>query len=272
MRHILAIFNDVQVGGTTALMPPKVILGDGLTVRPSKLQKSMLRFWNKGWEEIFDVAGEDELIVALNGEPCDGDHHDTWQLWSRRMTDQKTAACELLQPIVTRANRFYCIRGTPAHSGNGFDADTEVAKEIGAYKRTALPKIRLNIQGKTFLITHKGPGPGARDWTWGDIIRREIKDQNYRALRRGSEVPDYFLWAHYHQKAKEIVTVEIGGKEKEVTGFIVPGWQASTAYIAALNKGEEIIQIGMLYFVIEDGVVSHRWIVDTRDITESVTI
>ena len=272
MRQIIAGVNDMQVGGTTALMPPRVILYDGLEIRPSKLQKSMLKFWNAGWEEIFEVAGDDEVIGILNGEPCDGDHHDTWQLWSRRMTDQVDAAVELLSPIVQKCSKFYCTRGTPAHSGRNFDADTEVAKEIGAYKRTVFPKIKLDLQGKSFLFTHHGPTPGSRDWTWGDTIRREIKDLNYRAMRRGAEVCDYYNWAHYHQKAKETVTVENGGKEKLVTGIIVPGWQASTAYIAALNKGEEVIQIGMHYYIIEDGNVEHRWIVDTRDITESVKL
>ena len=50
----------------------------------------------------------------------------------------------------------------------------------------------------------------------------------------------------------------------------VPGWQLSTAYISRLKKGEEIMQIGLLYFVIEDGKVEHHWIVDTRDVTERV--
>jgi hypothetical protein len=269
---VVAVINDLQVGGTTALMPPKVELYDGLIVKPSKLQRSMLKFWNSGWEEIYEAAEGYRLITVLNGEPCDGDHHDTWQLWSRRMTDQVDAAVELLTPIATKSDVFYVTRGTPAHSGKNFDADTEVAKEIGAYRRTVFPKLRLTIQGKTFLFTHHGPGPGRRDWTWGDTIRREIKDQNYRSLRRGSKLPDYYVWAHYHQKAHEPVKVERKGEEKIVNGYIVPGWQASTAYIAALNKGEEIVQIGMLYFIIEDGNVKHKWIVDTRDITESIRL
>lgn len=272
MRTILAVVNDLQVGGTTALMPDKVELDDGGWMRPSKLQKAIKKYWDKGWKEIYKVAGDDPIITVLNGEPCDGNHHETYQLWTTKMSTQKAAAVECMLVPVNRSEKFYAIRGTPAHSGRDFDADDEVAKELGAYKNKALFKIRINIQGNIFFFAHKGPTPGGRDWTWGDTLRREIKDLNYRAMRRGKHLPDHFIWAHYHQKAHEPVQVEYNGHERIVHGYIVPGWQASTAYIASLNKGEEIVQIGMLYFVIEDGEVSHHWIVDTRDITEEVTI
>jgi len=272
MRQILAVANDLQCGGTTSICPPRVELDDGGIYQSSKLQKSVFNFWKRAWKKISEIAGDDEIIFVMNGEPGDGDHHETYQLWSKRLFDQANAAITCLNIPSQMASKVYCIRGTPVHSDNKFDIDDIVARELGAHKLRSHFSVELTIQGHRFFFTHQGPNPGYRDHTWGDGIRRELRDQFYRSIRAGRTPPDYFIWGHFHQKAYAPFNVEYKKKDLTMHGYIVPGWQLSTAYISRLKKGEEIMQIGLLYFIIEDGKVSHHWIVDTRDVTERVSI
>ena len=232
----------------------------------------MWKYWRASWRQIKEVAGEDEIIWVNNGEPTDGDHHGTYQIWSKRRTDQFNAALECLLIPSQMATRSFFIRGTQAHSGPGFDVEDQIAQELGGWKLRSHKKIELTLQGNRFFFAHHGPSPGYRDHTWGDPIRRELRDQFNRAIKRGRMPPQYYVWAHYHQKAYETLTIEYKGEDFTMHGFIVPGWQLDTAYISRLKKGEDIFEIGLLYFIIEDGHVEHKWIVDRRDTTERVMI
>lgn len=270
MRQIIAIASDLQCGGTTAICPPKVELDDGGIYQASKLQKSVYKFWVDIWKDVKEVAGDDEILFVFVGEPGDGNHHRTPQIWTQRITEQAGAALTCLNIPSQLANKVYCLRGTPAHSDMTFDIDDIVAKELGAHKLKAHYTLELEVQGIKFFFKHKGPPPGTKEHTFADGIRRELRDQFYKSIRRGKKPPQYYVWAHYHQKTYATYDVEYKGEDMTLHGYIVPGWQLSTAYISSLIKGEEIIQIGILYFVVEDGVITHHWIVDTRDVTERV--
>lgn len=270
MRQILAVASDLQCGGTTAICPPRVELDDGGYYQASKLQKAVFNYWKKSWKEIKNIAGDDEIIFVFNGEPGDGNHHQTPQIWTTRISEQKDAALTCLGIPSQMASSVYCLRGTPVHSDRTFDIDDIVAQELGAYKLKAHYTLDMEIQGAKFFFKHKGPAPGTKDHTFADGIRRELRDQFYKSIKRGRKPNQYFVWAHYHQKAYATYDVEYRGEDLTLHGYIVPGWQLSTAYISGLIKGEEVMQVGILYFVIEDGKVTHHWIVDERDVTERV--
>ncbi len=258
------------MGGTTALCPPRAELSDGGTYQYSKLQKGLWSLWNKVWKKVFEIAGNDDLFLVLNGEPCDGDHHNTHQIWTRRVYEQIDASLTCLGIPAGRAKAIFCTRGTEAHDRQ-YEAGDYVAKELGAYGHRAHEFIELDLQGNKFHIKHQGPTPGYKDHTEGDAIRRELRDQFYKHIKRGKEPPQYFVWAHYHRKAYATYNVEYKDKDLTLHGYIVPGWQLSTAYIAAKKK-DGIFDIGLLVFTVEDGVVKHEWLVDTRDITERIEL
>ncbi len=271
-RQVLAVANDLQCGGTTGLCPPRIALDDGGYYQYSDIQKAMWQYWRACWNKVGQVAGEDDIYTVLNGEPVDGDHHGTYQLWSKRRIDQYNAAVECLLIPSAKSKKMFFTRGTPAHSGGGFDVEDQIAQEFGGYKRKSHQKIELTLQGNRFLFAHHGPSPGLRDHTWGNLIRLELRDQFNKAIKQGRKPPQYFVWAHFHQKVYETLTIDYKGQDFTMHGYIVPGWQLGSAYISRRIKGENIFEIGMLYFIIEDGRVSHHWIVDRRDTTERVDL
>lgn len=272
MRQILAVVSDLHQGSSVAVSPQRVEKLDGGYHQASELQLAMLEYYQKAWADIFNIAGGDEVIVVANGDMVDGDHHDTYELWSHLVNDQVTAALYLLTPIFNRASRGFVMQGTSSHVIDGATAEDWIASELGAHKKRSLPKLELTIQGQRFFFAHHGPSPGNTEHTLGDPIRRELKKQFFRALRYDKRPAHWYIWSHWHRCWHETVTMEYKNEPYRMHGIVTPAWQLHTKYVNRIEKGRSIADIGLIFFVIENGYVELFRILDRRDTTEVVEL
>ena len=269
MRDIIVPFGDTHCGSTLGLCTNRVELSDEGEYRASKAQKAMRKYWERIWADILaSMDKDDRLHIVANGDLVDGDHHGTPQIFTRRDIDQANLAVALLAPIRNRAAEMYIIAGTTSHVG--INAEQIIAQELGAHRRRVLPKLELEVQGIRFYFAHHGPNPGGREHTMGDSIRRQLRDEFYRALRYGNTPADYYVWSHYHRSPPpEQITMQASG-EHTMTGVVLPAWQLCTEYGHRVQKGPSISHIGMRWFEVEDGAVTMHKNIDVRDETVRV--
>ncbi len=272
MRHVIAVVADMQVGSTVAICPRRVELIDGGIYQPSKAQASMLRYWDKCWQLVYDAAGKDDLLLVANGDLVDGDHHNSYQLWSRRSNDQERAALDLLLEPRQKAKECYLVQGTATHVENGGSSEDRLAQELGAHRARSLHKLSLDVQGVRFLFAHHGPTPGRAEHTRGDAVRRELRNQFYAALRHGYEPPHVCVWSHQHRFIHETISMEYHGRMHVMHGYITPAWQLATQHIHRLERGPVLADVGLMWFVIEGGRMMWHIELDRRDTTEAVRI
>ena len=271
-RRILAILSDLHSGSTIGLMPPKVITDDGMEIRQSQGQKWMWKLWLKYWRMIYELAGDDELHVIVNGDLIEGDHHNTTQIWSKRIKDQKDAAVECLLVPSNRCTQMYITRGTVTHVGESGTVEDDIAKELGAYQLKSHPHLELDVGGVRFDIAHHGASRGRRWWTQTNAWRHILHSEMIRSLEEGKKPPHYIVRSHVH-KAPPPVTERMDWRNVlyETTGIITPAWQLKTEFGHKISNGE-LSDIGMYVIEIEgDRHWWERWMV-RWDSTTRVTV
>ena len=86
----LAIVGDLHCGSTVGLAPPLFRTDDGQTVQHSPFQAKLWAAWLDYWQRVSETSGP--LVVVINGDLVDGDHHRTPQLISRSIEQQRRMA------------------------------------------------------------------------------------------------------------------------------------------------------------------------------------
>src|SRR5438105_3954126 len=109
-KHIVCI-SDTHAGSSVALSQIH-LLDDGGVYHPSKLQAKLYRLWLAFWDWSYQHIGKDEFVIVHVGDVIDGAHHKTTALSSGNLTIQSRLAIDLLMPHVTRAQKYFQIRGT----------------------------------------------------------------------------------------------------------------------------------------------------------------
>lgn len=273
---IIAVVSDMQVGSTVALCPPKWNLNDGGTYHASPGQKIIHRQWVKSAKIINDALteglGRKRLVLILNGEPVDGDHHGTPQLITKTKQDQIDMAIALLDEWLQvagydpkRGDCMYLIRGTTAHEsgevieqiGRDIDGVVPVRKDSTSLTkdgRYSWEKVRRTVNGVLFHIAHHGFNRGSRAWTTSNSIFHALKSMYFTALDYGYDIPDYVIRSHNHVYTKALFQ----GRTKMMHGCITPCWQLKTHFGNRVASNEDINTIGMIYYeVLKSGASKH---------------
>ena len=96
MTTLVAIAGDLHTNSTLGVMPPTVRLDDGGEYRASPQQRWLWRHWVKSWAAVGEARDRHDarLVVILNGELADNNHHHTTQLVTRNPADQLNIAIE----------------------------------------------------------------------------------------------------------------------------------------------------------------------------------
>lgn len=263
---VVAVISDMQVGGTTALCPPKWNLSEGGTFRASPAQMIMYRKWINSANNIKDLLTETRrrkrLVIVLNGEPIDGHHHDTPQVITKEPKEQINMAIALLDEWMQiadytpkRGDCMYLVRGTSAHErgehieqiGRDLDGvipmrkDTSDLQKDGRYH---FQKLRKTCNGVFFKIQHHGFGRGTRAWTSENSIQYALKSHYFTCLDYGKPIPDITACSHLHVYNH----ARYEGRNKTMFGCTTPCWQLKTHYGNRVAALEDINTIGNIYF------------------------
>ena len=256
MPTIIAVAGDLHTNCTVGLCSPIVALDDGGQYRASREQRAVWREWLKFWNEVGaarDEAGA-RLIIVLNGELADDNHHVTLQLITRNPQTQMAHAVEVLKPaldLLREGDRVYVTRGTEAHSGPSAWMDEAIARDIGATGETpdgpaSWWQLLLNVEGVRIQVAHHPPPGGGRlpearaRWaiaTAGNIVRA--------CVRRSEPIPHLIIYGHVHNPA------DSWDAEGDCRVLVLPAWQLKTSY--GFRIGGTPLPIGGAWFLIDRG-------------------
>lgn len=262
-KTVLVVVADTHSGSSTGLLPPENWVGlDGQTVRLSTGQKVLWQQWEECWERVRQLRKGARLVVIHNGDAIDGKHHDTTQLVTSDIEEQKRMhlaamdhALKVAQHNPKKDKLFY-VFGTETHVGGAEDA---IARDLGA-EPLIMPTpanewrdgcfihyhLKLNINGVRFDIAHHGLPSGTRAWTKNNGLFYVAKSHYFDCIERDVQPFDYIIGSHLH----EYITAMYEGIKGSTRAIMTPAFQLKThfGHKVARNK---LSSIGLVIIVIE---------------------
>lgn len=245
---VFAIFNDEHSGSRVAPVPPGLEFRD-IEVRQSKLQRLLDEQHIEYCQEVAKRRKGKRLVVVKLGDCVDGVHHETKELVTSYISEQK----EINEELTNRAlkimrfgkdDSMFWVAGTPAHAG---EAEEDLAKTFGVKKtngRRVLPVLNLKVNGVDCLFFHHGANKG-KGANKGNSFRNRMKDMYYDYRDAGKNPPQLVVTADKHAHWYEPF---VRG-DFMMHGIISPAWQVKTDFVykiaseALTNIGGAIIEI-----------------------------
>lgn len=206
-REVWAVVSDLHSGSTLGLLSPSgVQLDDGQVVTPSEAQKKLWECWLTYREAVRStLRAGDKLILLVNGDLVDGDHHRTAQIISKNLavTQQRIAIDALLPLLELDPVAIHIIRGTEAHVGASAQWEEAIAEKIGAVrdpKTGTFSRWGLSAISKDCLLWFNHHGRmGTRGWTKmtgpGTMAAEIVMD----CASHNERIPDLAVFGHCHQ-------------------------------------------------------------------------
>ena len=229
----IVVISDTHFGCQFGLCPPRVNLDGGGYYAYSALQKKVWQMWKEWWNKYVPLftKGEPYELVHV-GDCIDGVHHNSNTQISHNITDQMNIAYQVLDPIVSKAKRYFHIRGTEAHVGQSAEYEEQLAKLLkaepddqGNYARWEL---WLSMNKKLIHFSHHISGTGSSGYESTGVFK-EMVEAFVQAGRFGDKPPDVIVRGHRHRHFK----TEVG----ERFAIVCPGWQLKTPYVYRIASG-----------------------------------
>lgn len=227
----LIIISDLHAGSQLGLCPQVARLDNGGTYHGNKLQAALFREWRNFWDEWVPRTTHGEPFgVVVNGDACDGRHHNATDLVSSNLADQANIAHELLAPVVELCGgRFFLIRGTEAHTGPAAENEERLAIRLGAVKDTdgkaARDELWIEVgDGLVHLLHHIGTT--SRQAYESTAVTAELADEYTEAGRNRRDPPDVIVRSHRHR----YIEVRVPTAHGYGIAMTTPGWQGKTSF------------------------------------------
>jgi hypothetical protein len=275
---VIAVMSDLHVGSTVAVAPPKWNRGEGGTHKPSPAQMILYREWLKSAKVVKDCRtegrGKKRLILVLNGEPIEGDHHDSAQLITKDTKEQINMSISLIDVWMQeaeyedkRGDRMYLVRGSGAHEkgnyiediGRDLDGVVPVRKDSSSTTRDgkyAHEKLLRFVNGVLFDIAHHGFRRGYRAWTSSRSIRYALESMYWNCLNNDLDIPDYVIRSHLHHFTEAYFSEK---KKPLMHGCITPGWKLKDHFINRVGSNNPLNTIGIVYYDVLASGASRRF-------------
>ena len=263
IQHCVVI-SDLHFGCSFALCPPSgFALDSGGKYHASKLQKVLWSWWEEFWDDwLPKYIGRNDFCVVINGDLLEGTHHKIVTPISHNLTDQLLLAETVLKPKLSRAAKFFVVRGTEAHGGASCQEEEKLAKLLGAtpitQKLYSTYELLLDIEGVLIHFSHHtGSNVAGSE---GRALTSEILEALADAQRWGGKTPTVFVRSHRHR----VVEVRLPYKNGFILAFVTPSWQLKTPYVYKVVRNKlSFPQIGGSLISVVDGEVEIRHFVRT---------
>lgn len=272
-RTVIAIPADGQAGSTVGLLPPRWTGSDGTKYEMSEGQSLLWEQWLESWKTVKKLVKQKRgtrLIVIHNGDAIEGDHHNTTQIITKNIDEQKRIHIASMNKGMRLAgfnsdkgDRLYYVAGTDVHvayhedniARNFVDKNGKhIVKPIiapteendfldGRYVRHQL---KLDVNGVLLDVAHHGFTAGIRFWSRGNTLRATLQSYYMDELNKGKPIPRYVVRSHKHEFISEIYR-DLNGT---IEGFITPCFQLKTSYGHTVASFKDS-SIGMLIIIIE---------------------
>lgn len=269
-RVIVLALADLHSGNKLGLLSPETVLleedGHGSLVEYhptlSKLQEVLWPLFTGDCDKLKDLAGDDEIIVIVQGDLVQGDKHKGLQVSPGRPSDQNAIAVANLAPILSLPNvkQVRIASGTAAHDGPGADVPAELLRLLQALYPHITFKLRyhgvLNINGLRIDYAHHGPHPGTRRRLKGNAARLYLRDLVEREWQDHMRIHARITTrAHQHAYLNIPYVDSINGVEYEFSLFLIPSWCGIDDFIRKVSKSTISQEFGMIAFEIVDGTL-----------------
>jgi len=263
---ILVPISDIHSGGSTALFPDHQMQLAVGNREPGYIQKIIRRQWLESLDLIKQRRNKRRLILVLNGDMVDGDHHGSVENFSTLQADQVEIACELIDELLQRigfdskTDKLYMTKGTYVHAGKQAQAEEQIARNFDAVPfisageeeqtRYLHHQLKLSINGRRFNIQHEGATVGRRPWTEDNGLFYLLKTKWFKHLQGKHDLADYYIYSHLHQYQQATYAPQ---PDVTLNARITPAWQFRTSYA---EKFDEMDKVGNYYLTIDsDGTV-----------------
>lgn len=258
------------------MYPKEYQFADG-NPRPNKLQESLFLRLDEYAGVVAQKRKGNRLVVVFNGDAIDGRHHDTDQLHTRKLSEQRDMFADVFDHFLKRVgydqrggDQIYFVEGTTLNRTHGSPEDTdEIARDFGAVPFRPPPDgddkggwypwqvLDLDVRGHLFrIIHHPLAALGKLPHTRGNAIRSRVRGLQYGQVARGKPIPRFLVWGHTHIGHREVVEFNNGTPRPPVTTAIaLPCFQFPTEYVdQRMPWDSELTTIGAWWATIsQDG-------------------
>lgn len=257
-KAIVVFTFDEHCGHPFALAHPDPWIDANQTVHgQNALQEAIWQHWESCWHRIGKMRRGARLIIVRGGDSVEGVHHGTTQLDTARRIEQEAIAVRCWRGALKMCNfraghdRILGVVGTPDHVGPAGESDERVLRALLREEpdngRLTAERLRFSVNGISFESWHKGPRPGARDWTRVNTIQSTLRSYAYGNLKAGRKPTRYYLWGHWHQFAPALIADDDGQVVSE--GIVCPAWKAKDEFVYTIDAAA-MSNIGMVIFTV----------------------
>lgn len=234
-HHNLVIVSDTHFGCRLGLCPPESVrLDDGGTYHASKAQREVWKLWREYWESwVPNVVKGEPWDFCHNGDVIDGVHHSSTTQISHNIQDQLLIAQSALKPVIAACRksggRYYHVRGTEAHVGQGANYEEMLASALGAVPNQEGQHARWDLWKRVggalvHLLHHIGTtGSAAHE---ASAVNAELTAEFVEAARWREQPPDFIVRSHRHR----YIAVDIDTANGLGAAMVTPGWQLRTPF------------------------------------------
>lgn len=268
----LAIISDTHCGSNFALCPPedKIQVSENKFDVPNPLQETIIKMWFEYWDWIDTKSGGDFSLV-LNGDPVDGNYHQSYARMTDEILYQKNMVVSLLEPI--KYKKLYIVKGTSAHDGlsgtysQGIAMSTKLNVTPDSDGNKAPYGLRLRFPNKA-LVDIRHHGRISMPANKPNLLYNEWVNNVVSRVLVGYDPPHMVVRSHGHEWKSSRVASNL----TEDVSIMTPGWQALTPWAhKTVSARNAIVNIGGILLTIEDGKVCAKakyWNVETEGETK----
>jgi len=174
----ILIASDTHCGSLWGLTPPQWHIE-----KYKSIQQSLWDFWESITKEKYDVA-------IFNGDLIDGSIDELEHIVIDR-EEQVAIAVESLKRV--KANKYYIVEGTPAHTVGEGSFERIVASQLNI---PCSPHLRLEINGVRMHIRHVTGNSSA---PYSALLKKEIVRQIWTDENFGIDPPHLIIRSHVHK-------------------------------------------------------------------------
>lgn len=268
-KALIVVVNDLHQGSPFALAPARWRRPEGNELPLNELQHQILEHYVHCWQRIRMMRRGARLIVVVDGDVVEGQHHGSTQTVISNIATQEAMAVAVIEsglqiakfnPAKGDSIRF--VSGSDAHDGQDGQSMERVARAVLGLDpqdstRASSNILQLSVNGTRFDFTHKpGSGPGNRNHTKGNSFTAWLKSLYDIALESGKQPPRYVITAHHHEYLRRDAYRADGNVA--VTGYIAPAWKVKDSFVHMVAPFA-LSNVGMLVFeVAADGKVTEH--------------
>lgn len=250
-KEAVLFIADTHINSTFGLCKPGARADDGNSVQLNTVQKWLWYTWEHFLDEAFDLMEGCNKTLVLDGDIIELDSKNrSWQTMTKNPSTTLTYGIEVLEPVVSRVDTLFILRGTEAHTGKSAWGEEELAKDLGAEVCEETDTfswwhLRADFGGVSFDVAHHYP-MGHLPWTYGNAANKLAATTMIEYAEWDEAPPDVVIRAHNHRFADS-------GRTLKTRGMFLPCWQYHTAYLHRLGKPNARPHIGGCVFICEDG-------------------